>query len=115
MQAPIFNTEGSLAVLNIRSQDNKDRWIVQLDLHTGTITELEHQNDEAWIGGPGIPGYGYGSGTLGFLKDNQTIYFQSEATGFSHLYLLNVKTKQKTQLTNGKWEVREVKLSNDGK
>lgn len=115
MQAPIYNKEGSLAVMNIRSQDNKDRWIVQLDLNTGTITELDHKHDEAWIGGPGIPGYASGNGTLGFLKDNQTVYFQSEATGFSHLYLLHVKTKQKTQLTNGKWEVRDAKLSNDGK
>jgi len=115
MQTPIFNKDGSLAVLNIRSQDNKDRWIVQLDVRTGIITELDHQHDEAWIGGPGIPGYGFGNGTLGFLKDNQTIYFQSEASGFSHLYLINLKTKQKTQLTNGTWEVHEVKLSNDGK
>jgi dipeptidyl aminopeptidase/acylaminoacyl peptidase len=115
MQVPIFNKEGTLAILNIRSQDNKDRWIVQLDLSTGTIIELDYQHDEAWIGGPGIPAYGSGNGTLGFLKDNQTVYFQSEATGFSHLYLLNVKTKQKKQLTNGKWEVRDVKLSNDGK
>jgi dipeptidyl aminopeptidase/acylaminoacyl peptidase len=29
--------------------------------------------------------------------------------------LLHVKTKQKKQLTNGKWEVRDAKLSNDGK
>ncbi len=116
MQAPVFNQEGSIAIVAIRSQDNKDRWLVQLHLQTGGITELDHQHDEAWIGGPGIPGYAFSGGTIGFLKDNQTIYFQSEATGFSHLYLLNVKTKQKTQLTKGNWEVREVlKLSNDGK
>lgn len=115
MQAPVFNQDGSLAVLEIRSQDNKDRWIVQLDLNSATITELDHQHDEAWIDGPGIPGYAFARGTLGFLKDNQTIYFQSEASGFSHLYVMNLRTKQKTQLTKGNWEVRQVKLSNDGK
>lgn len=115
MQSPVYNYDGSLAVLDIRSQDNKDRWIVQVDLSSGTVIELEHQHDEAWIGGPGIPNYGFGRGTLGFLKDNQTIYFQSETSGFSHLYLMNLKTKQRTQLTKGNWEVREVKLSNDGK
>lgn len=115
MQAPIFNQDGTLAVFEIRSQDNKDRWIVQLDLNSATITELDHQHDEAWIDGPGIPGYAFGRGTLGFLKDNQTIYFQSEASGFSHLYVMNLKTKQKTQITKGNWEVRNVKLSNDGK
>lgn len=115
MQAPVYNQDGSLAVLEIRSQDNKDRWIVQFHPETATITELDHQHDQAWIAGPGIPGYAFSRGTLGFLNDNQTIYFQSEASGFSHLYVMNLKTKKKTQLTNGNWEVRDAKLSNDGK
>lgn len=111
MQAPVYNATGNLAVFEARSLDNKDRWIIQLNLETATITELDHQHDEAWIGGPGIPGYNFSSGTLGFLADNKTIYFQSEATGFSHLYTYNLETKKKTQLTNGKWEVRDVVLS----
>ena len=111
MQAPVYNTTGTLAVFEARSLDNKDRWILQLNLETAIITELEYQHDEAWIGGPGIPGYNFGNGTLGFLADNKTIYYQSEATGFSHLYTLNLETKKKTQVTQGKWEVREVVLS----
>ena len=111
MQAPVYNATGNLAVFEARSFDNKDRWIIQLNLETATITELDHQHDEAWIGGPGIPGYNFSNGTLGFLSDNITIYFQSEATGFSHLYTFNLETKKKTQLTEGKWEVREVVLS----
>lgn len=112
MQAPIYSATGNLAIFEARSFDNKDRWIVQLNMETAIITELEHQHDEAWIGGPGIPGYNFSNGTLGFLADNKTIYFQSEATGFSHLYTYNLETKKKTQLTNGKWEVRDVVLSN---
>jgi dipeptidyl aminopeptidase/acylaminoacyl peptidase len=115
MTSPIYNKTGTKAIFELRSQDNKDRWIVQLDLNLGKITELDHQHDEAWIGGPGIPNYSSGRGTLGFLKDNETIYFQSEATGFSHLYSLNLTSKMKTQLTSGNWEVRDVKLSQDMK
>ncbi len=111
MQAPVYNASGNLAVFEARSLDNKDRWIIQLNLETATIIELDYQHDEAWIGGPGIPGYNFSNGTLGFLSDNKTIYFQSEATGFSHLYTYNLETKKKTQLTHGKWEVREVVLS----
>lgn len=111
MQAPVYNASGNLAVFEARSLDNKDRWIIQLNLETTTIIELDYQHDEAWIGGPGIPGYNFSNGTLGFLSDNKTIYFQSEATGFSHLYTYNLETKKKTQLTHGKWEVREVVLS----
>lgn len=112
---PIYNQDGSFAVSEIRSQDNKDRWLVRFNLENGTFEEIEHQHDEAWIGGPGIPSSSFETGTLGFLGDNTTIYFQSEETGYSHLYSFNLKTKKKTQLTKGNWEVRDVKLSKDKK
>ncbi|WET04174.1 prolyl oligopeptidase family serine peptidase [Flavobacterium sp. YJ01] len=114
-KAPIYNESGSLAIVDIRSQDNKDRWLVSLNLEKGTFEEIEHQHDDAWIAGPGIPSYSFSSGNLGFLADNETIYFQSEATGYSHLYTLNLKSKKKTQLTKGNWEVRDVTLSKDKK
>jgi dipeptidyl aminopeptidase/acylaminoacyl peptidase len=115
VQEPVYNQDGSYAIAEIRSQDNKDRWLVSLNLGKGTFEEIEHQHDEAWIGGPGIPSYSFDSGTLGFLGDNQTIYFQSEETGYSHLYTYNLKSKKKTQLTKGNWEVRNVTLSKDKK
>jgi len=114
-QEPVYNENGTLAIVEIRSQDNKDRWLVNLDLERGTFQEIEHQQDDAWIGGPGIPSYAFSSGTLGFLADNETIYFQSEATGYSHLYTYNLKSKKKKQLTNGNWEVRDLILSKDKK
>lgn len=114
-QAPIYNEDGSYAIVEIRSQDNKDRWLVNLNLATGSFKEIEHQHDEAWIGGPGIPSYAFSSGTLGFLADNETIYFQSEKTGYSHLYTYNLRTDKKVQLTQGNWEVRGVVVSKDKK
>jgi dipeptidyl aminopeptidase/acylaminoacyl peptidase len=114
-QAPVYNEDGSLAIVEIRSQDNKDRWLVSLNLDKGTFEEIDYQHDEAWIGGPGIPSYSFASGNIDFLADNETVYFQSEATGYSHLYTYNLKTKKKTQLTNGNWEVRDVTLSKDKK
>lgn len=112
MQNPVFSNNGMYCVVQIRSSDNKDRWLVKVNLETGKTKEFEHQHNEAWIGGPGIPSYNYGNGTLGFLQDNETIYFQSEVTGFSHLYTYNLKLDKKIQLTAGNWEVREVQLSN---
>ncbi|MFT5754589.1 MAG: hypothetical protein ACI924_001826, partial [Flavobacterium sp.] len=35
MVSPIYNKTGSKSVFELRSQDNKDRWIVQLDLDSG--------------------------------------------------------------------------------
>ena len=50
----VFSKTKNWALCDIRSADNKDRWIVLIDLEKATVKEVEHQHDEAWIGGPGI-------------------------------------------------------------
>lgn len=115
MHALKFSKTSSFAACDIRSYDNKDRWIVLIDISTGAVFEIDHQHDEAWIGGPGISSWNTEQGTLDWLNDGQTLYFQSEETGYSHVYTYNTKLKEKQQLTSGKWEVYQVELSNDGK
>jgi dipeptidyl aminopeptidase/acylaminoacyl peptidase len=110
---PIWNKAGTKAFLTVNAQDNKDRWLMELNPQTGALTLLDRQRDEAWIGGPGIGG-GFGGGSLGWI-DDETLYFQSEATGYSHIYTLNINTKQKKQITSGNWEVQSMQLSNDAK
>src|SRR5690606_1886639 len=68
-----FSDNGAYAIVNVRSKDNKDRWIAKLDLTTGSLTTLDRQRDDAWIAGPGI-GCSMGGGTLGWLPDNKHIY-----------------------------------------
>ena len=109
-----FSDNGAHAIVNVRSKDNKDRWIAKIDLSTGALTNLDRQRDEAWIAGPGI-GWSMGGGTLGWLPDNKHIYFQSEVTGYSHLYLLDVTSGKKKALTSGNFEVFDPFLSNDKK
>jgi len=109
-----FSSINAQAVCDIRSYDNKDRWIVLINLKDGSFVEIDHQHDEAWIGGPGISSWNTEEGTLGWLKDNDHIYFQSEESAYSHLYTYSVKTKKKEQLTSGNWEIHGVQLSNDG-
>ena len=111
---PYFNKQGNKAIIEIKSYDNKDRWITLLDLTKGELEELVHQHDDAWIGGPGISGWNGVPGNLGWMKDGETIWFQSEETGYSHLYTYHIKNRKKKQLTEGKFEVRDVQLSNDG-
>ncbi|TEB41197.1 S9 family peptidase, partial [Flavobacterium circumlabens] len=38
--SPVYNEDGSFAITEIRSQDNKDRWIVSLNLENGSFTEI---------------------------------------------------------------------------
>lgn len=112
--SPYFSPDGKKAILNIRSNDNKDRWIASIDLETGALSILDRQRDEAWIAGPGI-GYSFSGGTMGWLPDNKHIYFQSEETGYSHLYLLDVTNGEKKALTSGKFEIFDPFLSKDKK
>ncbi|MCB0581767.1 MAG: prolyl oligopeptidase family serine peptidase, partial [Phaeodactylibacter sp.] len=108
---PVFSENGQAAVV-VRSQDNKDRWIATLNLEQGTLNQQDWQHDEAWIGGPGIVRWDGFTGTLGWLNE-ELLYYQSEATGFSHLYTVNVRTGEKRALTNGAYEVLDVQLSRD--
>ena len=113
INGPFWNEDGSQAVVSIYSADNKDRWIMKLNPDNGQLSLLDRQRDEAWIAGPGI-GAAFGGGNTGWI-DLQTFYFQSEASGYSHLYSVNVNSGQKKQLTSGKWEVQSLRLSNDKK
>ncbi|MDQ7948915.1 MAG: prolyl oligopeptidase family serine peptidase [Pedobacter sp.] len=101
-----WNENGTVAIITADSQDNKDFWILKLDAETGKLTLIDRQRDDAWVGGPGI---GRGINWI----DNNRFYYQSEATGYSHLYVFNVATGNKQQLTAGKWEVQRVQLSKD--
>lgn len=114
LSSPYFSPDGTRAIVQARSFDNKDRWIAEVNLQTGELKTLDRQRDEAWIAGPGI-GWAFGGGTFGWLPDSRHIYFQSEATGYSHLYLLDVTTGEKKALTSGNYEVFDPFLSKDKK
>ncbi|MCE2682525.1 MAG: DPP IV N-terminal domain-containing protein [Cryomorphaceae bacterium] len=107
-----FSSYRNQAVCDIRSYDNKDRWIVLINLETGKFIEIDHQYDEAWIGGPGISGWNTEEGTLDWIINDLGICFQSEINGFSQLYLYTFRTKAITPITRGKnWEVHNVTFS----
>lgn len=113
-QGPVFSDDGK-AVVVARAQDNKDRWLLLLDLPSGHLKLLDRQHDDAWIGGPGISGYNYASGNIGWLADNRHLWFQSEKTGYSHLYTVDVESGETRALTSGPFEVLDAFLSNDKK
>ncbi len=101
-----------VAVVDIRTVDNKDRWLVRLDAETGALRVLDRQRDEAWVAGPGISWWGGGSAG-GFLPDGR-YWFHSERTGWSHLYAADLGTGAVTPLTEGAFEIEEATLSADG-
>jgi dipeptidyl aminopeptidase/acylaminoacyl peptidase len=110
-----WSDDGKHAFVQLSSQDNKDRWIVMLDIGKAKFTTtVEHQRDSAWLGGPGIRGFGFGT-AVGWLPDSRRIYFQSEEDGWSHLYTVTMDGKIKVQLTTGKFEIYGPRISKDKK
>ncbi|MFT6872245.1 MAG: Tol biopolymer transport system component, partial [Roseivirga sp.] len=109
----LWSKDVKYTIVHFASHDNKDRWIMRLMPDSGDLMEVDRQRDEAWIAGPGI-GNQRGSGTMGFLPDNKTIYFQSEKSGYSHVYIHDLSNGVQTQLTSGNYEVYSPSLSKDG-
>jgi dipeptidyl aminopeptidase/acylaminoacyl peptidase len=102
-----WSPKGSNLVLDIRAQDHKDRWLMLWDTATKKLKLLNRQHDSAWIGGPGMWNTGW--------IDENNYWYQSEVTGFSHLYSVNVITGKKKAYTSGTYEVLDAQLSNDKK
>lgn len=110
---PVWNETEDLAIVVALSADNKDRWILLLDPATGELELLDRQHDEAWVGGPGIGGWGFSTGEIGWMPNGKSVWFHSEESGYSHLYTVNIETKKKTALTSGKFEISNASISND--
>jgi dipeptidyl aminopeptidase/acylaminoacyl peptidase len=103
---PVWSEDGTKAVIVGRAVDNKDRWIFALDPATGKTRVLANQHDDAWVDGPG-------ANTIGWMQNDREVYFQSEKTGYSHLYAVAWDGGEPRALTSGDWEVLNVRQSKD--
>ena len=110
---PLWSENGENAVIVVRALDNKDRWIMSLNLSNGEPALLDRQHDEAWIGGPGISGWNFSTGSIGWMPDNQSVWYQSEESGYSHICVVNTRSGKKKRLTKGKFEIYNPKISKD--
>src|SRR5690606_30613764 len=102
-----WSPNGENLVLEIRSQDNKDRWLMRWDKLKNKLELLDRQRNEAWIGGPG-------SRSHGWINENN-FWYQSEVSGYSHLYSVDVHNGQKKTYPSGNYEVQQAQLTNDKK
>lgn len=98
-----WNHSGATAAFLAFRPDNKQRVLYTVNT-TGELTPVERLTDTAWVGGPCVT-------CAGWMPDGKKLWYVSEATGYSHLYTADPNGKNIRQLTNGKWEVRDVTLS----
>ena len=99
-----WNGDGSQAALMLHSVDNKDRWLAVLDPASARLDVRHRLTDEAWIN--------WGFNEFDWMPDNRTLWFLSEESGHSHLYLAG--DGRPRALTSGRWEVSDPVLSADG-
>ena len=109
---PWWSVEGDRVVFEAVAQDDHDLWIARLDLEAGTTTVIDHQHDDAWIGGPPIQAnYNASAGLVEWLPGGRLV-FATEQGGWSHLHLAEADGRVRA-LTSGPWEVRGAQLSRD--
>ncbi|WP_417658378.1 prolyl oligopeptidase family serine peptidase [Pseudidiomarina sp.] len=100
-----WTDDGQHAAVMLEAWDNKDRWIASIDFAGKRLVNQDRLHDDAWIN--------YTHNEFGFLPKSSTLWFQSEADGYSHLYVkpLDGETKQ---LTSGKFVTEDPTVSGNG-
>ena len=100
-----WSDDGRQAAVELRAIDNKDRWIASVDFAKHVLVPQQRLHDDAWIN--------WNFNDFGWLRDNRTLWYLSEQSGWSQLYSKPLDGKP-VQLTSGKFEVSHPQLSDDG-
>ena len=102
-----WSDDGSQAAVQLRAIDNKDRWIASVDFAKRALVTQDRLHDAAWIN--------WSFNDFGWEKDNRTLWYLSEASGWSRLYAKPLDGKAKALTDNTRFEVSQPALSPDGK
>ncbi len=107
VQGLFWTDDGRHAALLLRAPDNKDRWIVTVEREHPEPVVRHRLTDPAWIN--------WDFNQVGWLPDNDTLWYTSEESGWSNLYTVSMKDGKTRRLVDGKFEVSNVTPSRDGK
>jgi len=101
-----WSDDGKNLAIQLRAIDNKDRWIASVDFARHALVPQHRLHDEAWIN--------WNFNDFGWLKDGRTLWYLSEESGWSQLYVKPLDGRAKA-LTSGRFEVSHPQLSEDGR
>jgi hypothetical protein len=102
----VWSADAGALGIEIYAIDHKDRWIVSVDLAKSVLVPQHRLSDAAWIEGA--------FNEFGWLNDNRTLWYESEESGFAHLYSKALNGEPRA-LTQGRFEVSSPQLSDDGR
>jgi dipeptidyl aminopeptidase/acylaminoacyl peptidase len=101
----IWSADGGAVGIQMYSIDHKDRWLVSVDLANYALISQHRLTDAAWID--------RSFNEFGWLNDNRTLWYESEESGYAHLYTKALNGAPRP-LTHGQFEVSAPQLSEDG-
>ncbi len=101
----VWSDDGRNVAVQLRAIDNKDRWIASVDFTRHALTSQQRLTDPGWIN--------WNFNDFGWLKDGRTLWYLSEQSGYSQLYVKPLDGMA-TALTSGQFEVSHPQLSADG-
>ncbi|HET6654856.1 MAG TPA: DPP IV N-terminal domain-containing protein, partial [Gammaproteobacteria bacterium] len=102
-----WNDAGTQAAVEFVAIDNKDRWIATVDFNDHKLVTADRLHDPAWIN--------WTHNAFGWLPDNDTLWFLSEKSGYSQLYLTTADGDDTRALTQGRFVVETPVVSHDGR
>jgi dipeptidyl aminopeptidase/acylaminoacyl peptidase len=102
----VWSADGGALGIAIYAIDHKDRWIVSVDLADHVLVPQHRLSDAAWVD--------RSFNEFGWLNDNRTLWYESEESGFAHLYTKALNGEPRA-LTRGSFEVSSPQLSLDGR
>jgi dipeptidyl aminopeptidase/acylaminoacyl peptidase len=100
-----WSQTGKRVAIDLFSYDNKDRWLVEVDLSKASLQTLHRLTDAAWVNDSEFNEFGW-------LPDEKAFWYLSEESGYSQLYLL--RDGKASALTRGTFEVNRVQTTIDG-
>lgn len=105
-EPPIYwhSTDNQVGIM-LEAWDNKDRWIATVDFDKKSLVTQHRLSDEAWVN--------YAFNRFGWLKNEASLYFLSEHSGYSQLYVKPVAGDLRA-LTQGEFVVDSITQSPDG-
>jgi dipeptidyl aminopeptidase/acylaminoacyl peptidase len=106
MHPMVWSDDGSKVAIELRANDNKDRWIATIDLSKHKLVTQNRLHDPAWIS--------WNFNAFGFIPHSHTLWYASETSGYAQLYTKALGGKAR-KLTAGHFEVSGITPSADGK
>ena len=99
-----WHSSGEHVALMLEAWDNKDRWIATVDFAEQSLVSQHRLHDDAWIN--------YRYNQFGWLNNSVTLFYQSEVSGYAHLYTQE-PGKKPLALTQGKYVTDSPVLTDD--